>query len=110
MEEFLVRVEVENTGDREGDEVVQLYLQRPAREELDPLWELSGFERIHLAAGEVKTVSFILSPSDRPFRHRLERPGRYGVAVGGVSPPPPEGLPPWDAALLTGTFERALEG
>jgi beta-glucosidase len=110
MEDVLVRVAVENTGDREGDEVVQLYLQQPGRDELSPLWELNGFTRIHLVAGEVKTVSFTLSASDRPFNHRLEKPGRYRVAVGGVSPPPSVSSGPWGAGLLTGTFARSPEG
>jgi beta-glucosidase len=105
-EEILVRVAVENTGDREGDEVVQLYLQRPGRDELDASWELNGFERVHLAPGEVKTVTFIFSRSDRPFSHRLERPGRYGVAVGGVSPSSPESSELSNTGFVTGTFDR----
>jgi beta-glucosidase len=105
-EEILVRVTLENTGDRAGDEVAQLYLQRPGGDEPDASWELNGFERIHLAPGEVKTLTFTLSRSDRPFSHRLERPGQYIVAVGGVSPPMLESSDLRKTGFVTGTFER----
>jgi beta-glucosidase len=81
-----VQVELQNTGMLGGDEVVQLYLQRADRDGEDPFWELNGFERVHLAAGEAKTISFTLPPAFAAFRYRLERPGTYRLAVGGCSP------------------------
>jgi beta-glucosidase len=54
---------VANTGDRDGDEVVQLYVSNP-REFATPVLALKGFKRIHLKAGESKTVEFTLSPQD----------------------------------------------
>jgi beta-glucosidase len=85
-EPIRVQVQVENSGGMGGDEVVQLYLQRADRNGEDPLWELNGFERVHLAAGETKTVSFTLPPAFAAFQYRLERPGAYRLAVGGCSP------------------------
>jgi beta-glucosidase len=96
-ERIHVQVQVQNTGEMGGDEVVQLYLQRADRDGEDPLWELNGFERVYLAAGETKTVSFTLPPAFAAFRYRLERPGAYRLAVGGCSPSP-------RADLLTGEF------
>jgi beta-glucosidase len=51
-------VEVANTGSRDGDEVVQLYVQHLNSVVERPLRELKGFRRIHLAAGQKTTVQF----------------------------------------------------
>lgn len=55
-----VQVNVKNTGSREGDEVVQLYVQYPQSKVARPLKELKGFSRISLKPGETKTVSIPL--------------------------------------------------
>ena len=59
-----VTVDVKNSGSRAGDEVVQLYLHQQAGSASRPVRELKGFERITLAAGEVKTVRFKLGPDE----------------------------------------------
>ena len=59
-----VEVDVTNTGEVAGDEVVQLYVAYPASELDRPIRELRGFDRIHLAPGETRTVTFTLSPRD----------------------------------------------
>jgi beta-glucosidase len=51
-----VAVEVTNSGGREGDEVVQLYATPPAASHPREREALCGFSRVHLAAGETKTV------------------------------------------------------
>ncbi|WP_010664649.1 beta-glucosidase BglX [Marinilabilia salmonicolor] len=51
-------VEVTNTGDLDGEEVVQLYLRDRVGSVVRPVKELKGFEKIHLKAGETKTVEF----------------------------------------------------
>lgn len=53
-----VTVDVKNTGNRAGDEVVQLYIHQQAGNASRPVRELKGFERIALAPGETKTVRF----------------------------------------------------
>ena len=52
-----VSVEVTNTGDREADEVVQLYLHQRHGTASRPVRELKGFQRVTLAAGESRTLS-----------------------------------------------------
>ncbi|MCM8732005.1 glycoside hydrolase family 3 C-terminal domain-containing protein [Hephaestia sp. GCM10023244] len=61
-----VRVTVRNTGARAGDEVAQLYLATPGRAGT-PIRSLKGYERVHLAPGEAKTISFALAPRDLAF-------------------------------------------
>ena len=81
-----VSVDVENAGRRAGDEVVQLYIHDVAASVTRPVRELKGFERITLAPGERRTVSFTLGPEhlayyDRAMRLRVE-PGAFKVFVG----------------------------
>jgi len=54
---------VKNTGKREGDEVVQLYLSHEYIKGRTPLRALKGFQRIHLKAGESRLVTFTLTPA-----------------------------------------------
>ncbi|MBO4659335.1 MAG: beta-glucosidase BglX [Prevotella sp.] len=80
------RVTVTNTGQREGDEVVQMYIHDTAASIARPVMELKGFERIHLAAGESKTVTFDIDEELLKFynvelRHVAE-PGEFTVMVG----------------------------
>src|SRR5690606_4844827 len=84
-------VTVRNSGQRASDEVVQLYLRplAPARERA--LRELRGFQRVHLAPGESRELSFEFTPS-RDLRHYDEAaeayavdPGRYAVEMGASS-------------------------
>ncbi|MGM9486589.1 glycoside hydrolase family 3 C-terminal domain-containing protein [Ideonella sp. YS5] len=80
---------VRNTGQRAGDEVVQLYLT-PAGFEGAPRLALRGVRRVTLAPGQSQGVSFELSPRDLSFvTARGERrliPGRYGLSVGSGQP------------------------
>jgi beta-glucosidase len=59
-----VSVAVENVGDRDGDEVVQLYIRDLAASVVRPVKELRGFERVTLRPGETRTVRFKLTPDD----------------------------------------------
>jgi beta-glucosidase len=81
-----VTIDVTNTGARPGDEVVQLYVRDQVSSVTRPIKELRGFERVTLAPGEKKTVTFTLGPDalslvDRHMR-RLVEPGRFDVMVG----------------------------
>jgi beta-glucosidase len=53
-----VNVDVTNSGARDGDEVVQLYATPPAASHPRELRALCGFARVHLKAGETKTIAF----------------------------------------------------
>jgi beta-glucosidase len=84
-----VTVEVENTGHRTGDEVVQLYIRRIAASVTRPVRELKGFERITLLPGQKKQVEFILAPEHLGFYNRDMRfvvePGEIKIFVGSNS-------------------------
>jgi len=56
-----VNVDVTNSGALDGDEVVQMYLTHPATDAPVPIRQLVGFRRIHLRAGQTKSVSFKLT-------------------------------------------------
>src|SRR6266404_2238501 len=81
-----VTVEVENTGSRAGDEVVQLYIMRTGVSVTRPVRELKGFERITLRPGEMRRVEFALAPEHLGFYNRDMRfvvePGEIKVFVG----------------------------
>lgn len=89
-DDLTVKVDVTNTGTREGDEVVQLYLTDQAASIWVPKKELKGFERVNLKAGETKTLTFILSSEDyyifdvNTDKYVVE-PGSYTVRIGGSS-------------------------
>jgi beta-glucosidase len=62
-----VRVDVTNTGSRAGDEVVQLYVRHLHSAVTRPKEELRGFRRVHLDAGETKTVMIPLSAASLAY-------------------------------------------
>ncbi|MBO5499815.1 MAG: glycoside hydrolase family 3 C-terminal domain-containing protein [Bacteroidales bacterium] len=62
-----VTVDVKNTGDREGAEIVQLYIADPVAGIDRPAKELKGFEKITLKPGESKTVSFEIDAADLSY-------------------------------------------
>lgn len=99
---------VQNTGPRAGDEVVQLYLNPMAISTLAPIRQLRGFERISLAPGEVRTVSFTLTPgqiaSINEAGQAVVEPGQYQLTVGGRQPRSQDLEQPGDA-ILVGIFE-----
>lgn len=80
-------VDVRNTGGRAGDEVVQLYTRDLVGSVTTCEQNLRGFERIHLAPGERRTVGFApanLALPDREIKRVIE-PGKFRVMVGGGS-------------------------
>lgn len=81
-----VSVDVKNTGDRTGDEVVQLYIRDLIGSVSRPVQELKDFRRITLAAGETQTVSFTVTPEKLQFYNtemkRVVEPGEFQVMVG----------------------------
>lgn len=86
-----VSVWVKNTGKRDGDEVVQLYVSHPQNKNVRiPLCALKGFMRIHLKAGEERKVDFTLRPEDLALTDVLgnwiERSGTVKIFVGGGQP------------------------
>ncbi len=88
--ELEVSVEVENTGAVSGDEVVQLYVTPMDTPGPHPIRSLAGIERIYLAPGERRRVSFSLDPGQLSLvdagGNRVAGPGRFRVSVGGEQP------------------------
>ncbi|KGO79225.1 beta-glucosidase [Flavobacterium beibuense F44-8] len=81
-----VSVEVTNTGDYDGKEVVQLYIRDIAASLSRPVKELKGFELVPLKKGETKTVTFTLTDKELGFFNNegeyLVEPGIFKVFVG----------------------------
>jgi len=85
-----VSVDVQNTGDVAGDEVVQLYVHQRAGSASRPVRELKGFERVSLEPGETRTVSFPLGPEELRYWSSahgdwIQEAAAFDVWVGGDS-------------------------
>ncbi|MFW6366416.1 MAG: fibronectin type III-like domain-contianing protein [Spirochaetota bacterium] len=85
-----VSVDVTNTGDREGAEVVQLYIRDVECTVVRPEKELKGFEKITLAPGDKRTVSFTvfrrdLSYWDSTCRGFRAEDGTFEMLIGSSS-------------------------
>jgi beta-glucosidase len=82
-----VTVVVENTGDRAGEEVVQLYVTDDEASVPVPIRSLAAFQRVSLAPGESRMVSFAVAPRAFSVIHdaggRMIEPGTFTVSVGG---------------------------
>ncbi|TVR62384.1 MAG: glycosyl hydrolase [Gemmatimonadales bacterium] len=85
--EVRVSVTLENTGERDGVEVVQLYVRDPVASVTRPVRELKGFRRVALEAGARRTVTFPLPAAALAFPGRdmqpVVEPGEIQVWVGG---------------------------
>jgi beta-glucosidase len=85
---FNFSINVENSGNRDGDEVVQVYISNKTSPEA-PIEALKCFRRINLKRGEKKTISFILKPEDFALTNntgqKIIEPGKYEILTGGSS-------------------------
>ncbi|HET9637004.1 MAG TPA: glycoside hydrolase family 3 C-terminal domain-containing protein, partial [Gemmatimonadaceae bacterium] len=82
----VVSLEVRNTGDRTGDEVVQLYIRDDVASVEEPIKELKGARRVTLQPSETRTVTFVLKPDafalyDHEMR-RVVEPGTFTIFAG----------------------------
>jgi len=84
-----VTVDVKNTGELPGQEVLQLYTSAHYTSVTPDVKRLRGFSKIQLEPGQMKTVSFTLSPSDFSFinaqNRRVNEPGAYDVSIENLS-------------------------
>jgi beta-glucosidase len=80
---------VTNTGQRAGDDVAQLYLHDPVASISQPVRRLRGFERVSLAPGQSKTVTFTIGKADFGFYdnqgHFVVEPGEIDLYAGDSS-------------------------
>lgn len=88
-EPIKISVTIENNGDYDGEEVVQLYIRDLVGSLVRPVKELKGFKKIHLKKGESKTVHFTLGKAEIGFYNNngeyLVEPGAFEIMVGGSS-------------------------
>ncbi len=84
-----VTVQVKNTGNYDGAEVVQLYVRDVVGSIVRPVRELKGFEKVYLKKGESKQVQFTINPDDLKFYNPemkfVSEPGDFEVYVGNSS-------------------------
>lgn len=85
----LVSCTITNTGKRDGDEVVQLYIRDVLSSVSQPVMQLKGFERIHLKAGESRKVYFKILPEHLSLfnadMHKVIEPGIFRLMIGSSS-------------------------
>ena len=84
-----ISIDVKNTGNYDGEEVVQMYIHDVVGSVTRPVRELRGFEKVMLKKGETKTIKLSLNKKDLSF-YRLDmtfgtEPGKFDVYVGGSS-------------------------
>ena len=82
-------VDVTNTGQRQGTEMVQMYIRDLVSSVTRPVKELKGFERVSLQPGEEKTVAFEITPESLAFydvnMKYVVEPGEFEIMVGNSS-------------------------
>ena len=83
-------VDVTNSGDMDGDEVAQVYISHIGSTNESPIRSLVGFQRVHLKAGETKTLEFNIEPKQYAQFNSEGQPihpaGKMLVSVGGKQP------------------------
>jgi len=81
-----IKVKVKNTGNRDGEEVTQLYVQDKVGSITRPVKELKGFKKIMLKKGETATLTFSLEKDDVAFYHpdlkKYWEPGEFIIYIG----------------------------
>ncbi len=89
-ENVAVRFSLKNTGDVDGAEVVQLYIGDPVSNVVKSIKELKRFEKVFLAAGEEKEISFVLNKADFSYYNVMlhdyvAENGAYDIYIGASS-------------------------
>jgi beta-glucosidase len=85
-----VSARVTNTGSKDGEEVIQLYVSYPNTNTKTPIRALKGFQRIFLRKGESRKVDFLITPEDLSIINDeglpVEATGKALISVGGGQP------------------------
>ena len=87
---LVLRLPITNVGEREGAEVVQLYIHDNESSLPRPIKELKGFQKIKLAPGETAQVSFVITKESLSFYHPdkhtwIAEPGKFQALIGSAS-------------------------
>lgn len=89
QDNFSVSVDVTNSGEVDGDEVVQLYIQDVFASVTRPVKELKGFQKINIKAGETTNVTFEITPDMLSFydidMEKVVEPGWFEIMIGNSS-------------------------
>jgi beta-glucosidase len=84
-----VSVDVKNSGEREGDDVIQLYLHHVTGSVATPVKQLKGFQRVALKPGDLKTITFTLTPEELALlnqdMHWVVELGALDILIGASS-------------------------
>ncbi len=104
-----IKADVTNSGAVAGEEVVQLYISDREADVPVPIRSLKGFQRISLAPGETKTVTFTLDAEDMSLidasYKRVVDPGVFEIAVGGKQPGFKGHADAETTSVVSGSFE-----
>jgi beta-glucosidase len=88
-QKLIASVILQNTGDYDGEETVQLYIRDRVASVVRPVKELKGFQKVFLKKGESKKISFTLSANDLKFVNDqlqwIYEPGDFSLFIGGSS-------------------------
>ncbi len=88
-ESAIVHFSLKNTGKKDGDEIVQLYIKDLLASVARPVMELKGFQRVHLIAGEEKEISFTITPEMLSMLNEkmqtVVEPGDFRIMIGASS-------------------------
>jgi beta-glucosidase len=103
-----VNVTVQNTGDRTGDEVVQMYVTALSASVPVPVRSLAGIKRVSLRPGEKQSITFAIGAEQMSIinaqGNRVVEPGEFLISVGGKQP----GFSGLADATTTGTLQARL--
>lgn len=85
-----IQIDVRNSGDRAGDEVVQLYVHNNDQSTFQPREQLQGFERVNLNPGQTRTVDFALPVEQLSYWNTSKHayvinPAKFDVMIGSAS-------------------------
>jgi beta-glucosidase len=88
-ENIAVSVTLTNTGDRDGEEIVQLYLHDIVGSIARPVEELKDFKKIELKSGETRTIHFVIDKEKLSFYNKqvqwVAEPGTFDIFIGASS-------------------------
>jgi len=87
---LVISATIKNTGEREGEEIAQIYIAPPEIGIVRPVRELKGFAKVRLQPGESKTISIVIPHNSLAYWNPATKawtvtPGKYSAEVGGSS-------------------------
>ena len=85
-DKIVASVDITNTGDRDGEEIVQLYIRDITGDVTRPVKELKGLKKVLIRKGKTLTVTFTISPRDLSYYHQDMSysfdPGEFELFIG----------------------------